>query len=96
MASPNPLIYRINMILFFFPPILHSTLKMFSFLKNLGQFDGLLLILTVLQKGIQKQLLKSGSASTDNFVKQILKELAVSHSHSAGKLQTTGRKLILC
>lgn len=60
-ASPNPLIYRINMIFFFSlldsSPILHSTLKVFSLLKNLGQYDGLLLILTVIQKGVQKQLL---------------------------------------
>lgn len=47
---------------------MHSTLKMFSLLKNLTQFDGLLLILTVMQKDAQKQLLGSGSESTDKLL----------------------------
>jgi len=55
--------------------MLHLSLK-FSLLKNLGQFDGLLLILTVIQKGVQKQLLKSGSVSTDNLLGELAEEIS--------------------
>lgn len=49
-------------------PVWHSTLKVLFLLENLGQFHGLLLILTVILKDVQKLLLKSGSASTEmNF-----------------------------
>lgn len=67
-ANPNPLIYMIFFFLRLFPYLALNSKDVLS-LEKFGQFDGLLLILTVIQKGVQKQLLKSRSASTDNLVK---------------------------
>lgn len=66
-ANPNHLIYMIFFLRLF--PYLELNSKDVLSLEKFGQFDGLLLILTVIQKGVQKQLLKSRSASTDNLVK---------------------------
>lgn len=77
VACPNPQIYISNMIFFFYlsqtPLLSCSQFFRCSVFKNKGQSDGLLLILTVIQKGIEEQLLKPGSASTNTVLIQVVK-----------------------